>query len=143
MSEIHFDSDIYELADRGLACGKKDVLEIFVQHVEMKVPIPEDLLAAVARVIRKEIPKIKNDKGVHDRDFSAWQNADLVKEMLEADRQLTVDEACNAVAQKIGLSLEAVTMHWKKFSSNDEFMRGEIPPFKMLGTIPFKKVSRK
>lgn len=137
MSEIWFDSDIYELADRGLAFGKIAVLETFVQHVEMNVPIPEDLLAAAARVIRKEIPKIENDRGVHDKDFIAWENAILVKEMLDADPQLTVDNACHAVSKKIGLSPEAVARHWKKFSSNGEFKRGEIPPLRMLGTIPF------
>ena len=143
MNEIWFDSGIYELADRGLASGKRSVLELFVEHVERRAEIPPDLLAATARIIRKEIPKIKSDKGVHDNSFTAWENAVSVKALLDADPHTSVEEACYTVSQQVGLSLDAVIKHWKRFRTNPEFNRSEIPPLEMLGTIPSKDANHK
>lgn len=143
MNEIWFDSGVYELADRGLASGKRSVLELFVEHVEHGVEIPRDLLEATARIIRKEIPKIKSDKGVHDKSFSAWENAVSVKALLETDPHMTVENACFAVSQEVGLSFDAVTWHWKRFRTNPEFNHGEVPPLEMLGTIPGKGADQK
>lgn len=133
---IDYDSDIFELADRGLASARKAVFDLFAEHAEHGVPVPYDLLMAMARQARLVSPQIKSKKGVHDNGFRAWENAVSVKQTLDNDPSLTVDKALTIVAEDACLSRDTIKSHWQRFAQNEDFKHDRIPSLALLGSIP-------
>lgn len=144
---IDIDSSLYTRARKGCGRAKADVLSLVVAHLEDGIPMPEELQASLAEILRKLIPDIKNDRGFHENGFEAWEHALSVHELLESGEVRNLEQAFAHVAEQLSaepgrkISEDAIKKHWNRFGRYAK--QGEMPPPELLGDFSIKRQGKK